>query len=316
MRFLLATRSLFERAPVMQRAACISVRPRRGDTLAFIPLRLWPRTSNFSSLQGSHDHRKETPDLTPLNESSSSVEADVNRPIAYDFERAVISKAADAIISDEEASYLIPMYIGEDGGHGHKISQWYKEEGDEVSNQEAICEIETNEFLYDFVAQDSGFLAVRGAEECLDLDDRDMVALVAPTEENLIHFQQRFRKLCSEIEAQEAEATAQGQIGNLSSVCPELKALLISTSMERYAHDFVEEGFDTKAALSTVTDEDLKELGVKAGHRRVLLAALVDISEDIAEERNDNLESNTNSKITAPSSKRKSGKKSQRKKKK
>ena len=48
----------------------------------------------------------------------------------------------------------------------------------------------------------------------------------------------------------------------------------VDTSLSQYAVTFAEDGFDSMAAVSTMTDSDLKNLGVKTGHRRVILAAI------------------------------------------
>ena len=87
-------------------------------------------------------------------------------------------------------------------------------------------------------------------------------------------FQGRFEQACSSVLTLQVEAHAAAQTEKLAEICPELESILVSTGMERYLDTFIDEGFDTRAALDTVTDEDLKALGVKAGHRRVLLAAL------------------------------------------
>jgi hypothetical protein len=47
--------------------------------------------------------------------------------------------------------------------------------------------------------------------------------------------------------------------------------------MSEYAQHFVEHGI-TIAALPYLTDQDLKDIGVLLGHRRLMLAAIGDIT--------------------------------------
>ena len=53
----------------------------------------------------------------------------------------------------------MPLYVGDDGGHDHRVSRWLKSEGDVVAPDEAVCEIETTEFLYDFGTDEEGYLS-------------------------------------------------------------------------------------------------------------------------------------------------------------
>ncbi len=232
----------------------------------------------------SGDRLPESGSATPDASASMAAMPRIHSPTTHGIDPGVVHKALDAVLSDEDAAYLIPLYIGDDGGHDHRVSQWFKSEGDAVIADEAVCEIETTEFLYDFGPQEDGFLALCAVEAEARVEDKDLVALLAPTEEELVDFRSRFEKACGGILTLQAEAAAAAQTTKLSETCPELEALLASTKMERYLDTFVEEGFDTRAALNTVTDEDLTELGVKAGHRRVLLEALKNMPSDEAED--------------------------------
>ncbi|KAF2496492.1 hypothetical protein BU16DRAFT_539023 [Lophium mytilinum] len=58
-----------------------------------------------------------------------------------------------------------------------------------------------------------------------------------------------------------------------------LASKLQGLGLERYHVAFVENGFENWSTLSKITDDDLKELGVKMGHRRIL-------QHEIAAERN------------------------------
>ena len=131
------------------------------------------------------------------------------------------------------------------------------------------------------------------------LDEDDLLALLVPAESDLEDFRARLETACEAVVRQAAEATqakakevaeqavakASGpepaviavHMDALSGSYPALCALLAETGMERYAGVFVEEGYDTEAALKLATDDDLAELGVKAGHRRVLMAAIGDM---------------------------------------
>src|SRR5215470_14747845 len=46
--------------------------------------------------------------------------------------------------------------------------------------------------------------------------------------------------------------------------------------LSEYAHCFAENGIDV-AALPHLTDQDLKEIGVLLGHRRIMLAAIAEL---------------------------------------
>ena len=50
-----------------------------------------------------------------------------------------------------------------------------------------------------------------------------------------------------------------------------------------YQRVFFEEGFDTLDAVKTLRKEDLIEMGVKKGHRRVLLAAIEELNKTLDE---------------------------------
>eukprot|EP01063_Lacrimia_lanifica_P021801 TRINITY_DN2937_c0_g2_i8.p1 TRINITY_DN2937_c0_g2~~TRINITY_DN2937_c0_g2_i8.p1 ORF type:complete len:164 (-),score=5.12 TRINITY_DN2937_c0_g2_i8:23-514(-) len=53
----------------------------------------------------------------------------------------------------------------------------------------------------------------------------------------------------------------------------DVRAWLVELGLEQYHQALVEEGYDSMRAIDSLTDEDLTEMGVKRGHRRVLLTA-------------------------------------------
>lgn len=61
-----------------------------------------------------------------------------------------------------DTNKIVPMRLSipDDGLHSVvTVKEWYKQEGDFISESEAICEIETPDFSYDFQSDVSGFLA-------------------------------------------------------------------------------------------------------------------------------------------------------------
>jgi class 3 adenylate cyclase len=61
----------------------------------------------------------------------------------------------------------------------------------------------------------------------------------------------------------------------------DLAQWLENLGMSEYAQRFVENGIDL-AALPYLTDQDLKEIGVLLGHRRVMLAAISKLTDAAA----------------------------------
>ena len=59
---------------------------------------------------------------------------------------------------------------------------------------------------------------------------------------------------------------------------------LAKLGMSEYAQRFAENGI-TAAALRHLTDQDLKDMGVLLGHRRIMLAAISELGSPAAETR-------------------------------
>ena len=191
-------------------------------------------------------------------------------------------EAAQQLLKDTELAYIVPLYIEDDGGHDRKIAKWFKQEGDAIASQDVLCEIDTTEFSYDFTTDEEGFLAQCVAvEEGVAVEDEDLLALLVPTEEDLVDYRQRFKDLCQLLEAEQKEAniaTALAAHGT-ETVAEIVERVLTVTGMPQYKEVFrvlvVDEGFDTPCALQEITKEDLKECGVtKKGHQRALIRAL------------------------------------------
>jgi hypothetical protein len=191
-------------------------------------------------------------------------------------------KAAQQLLKDTELAYIVPLYIEDDGGHDRKIAKWFKQEGDAVTSQDVLCEIDTTEFSYDFTTDEEGFLAQRVAvEEGGAVEDEDLLALLVPTEENLVDYRQRFKDMCQLLEAEQKEANIATSLAaqGTETVAEIVERILTVTGMPQYKEVFrvlvVDEGFDTPGALQEITKEDLKECGVtKKGHQRALIRAL------------------------------------------
>ena len=107
------------------------------------------RRRRWFSTPGPQEGTDGSPQDAACGEDSAPASGRV--PAAQMDDPDVLHKALDAVLSDEGAAYLVPLYVGDDGGHDHRVSRWLKSEGDVVAPDEAVCEIETTEFLYDLV---------------------------------------------------------------------------------------------------------------------------------------------------------------------
>lgn len=67
----------------------------------------------------------------------------------------------------------------------HSISQWYKHIGDEVAEGDALCEVETPSYSFDFIVNNSGYLSevlVHTGEHCAA---SEVLARLVETKEEL-----------------------------------------------------------------------------------------------------------------------------------
>ena len=63
----------------------------------------------------------------------------------------------------------------------------------------------------------------------------------------------------------------------MSETTKEISEWLEKLGMSEYAERFTENGISV-AALRHLTDQDLKDIGVLLGHRRIMLAAIAEIA--------------------------------------
>lgn len=163
-----------------------------------------------------------------------------------------------------------PIWLEDDGAHTHKLVEWYKEAGDPIELEDSLCEIETDSFSYDILAPISGYLAKRCQTEESMLTDESLVALVVADEKEMENF----------LNFEETERLALAEADGLTGVGEWLAALSSESQLDQYKDTLQDEGFDSLKALKTLTDDDLKELGVKMGHRRIILEALQEEEEE------------------------------------
>ena len=108
--------------------------------------------------------------------------------------------------------------------------------------------------------------------------DGEALAYLVPNEEALEAWraQEAARKEAL-AEAERAAAVAAAEKAAEDGKC-EVTAFLaecgIGSQAEAYVEALVEEGFDSVKALRALTEDDLKELGFKMGHRRLVLSFL------------------------------------------
>lgn len=57
---------------------------------------------------------------------------------------------------------------------------------------------------------------------------------------------------------------------------------LKSLKMEEYIENFEKDGFDTLRGVATINEDDLIDMGVKKGHRRVVLSHIDDLRNQLA----------------------------------
>lgn len=191
-------------------------------------------------------------------------------------------RAAERLLKSPECDYLFPLYVENDGGHNHLITKWFYQEGDVVKDSTPLCEIDTDEFSYDFDCPEDGYLAQRTVDEGDAVEEQQLFAVLVKSIEEFDDYHIRLKETCNNIvQEEEEEKTKQlkESVGTEENAKEMVHRILETTGMEQYRNMFEllikDDGFDTPCALKAITDEDLQESGVeKKGHRRALLRAL------------------------------------------
>ena len=211
--------------------------------------------------------------------------------VAADTADAADAEAADAANADADAdagaaepAQITPTKIilpeADEASH---VIEWHVAEGDAVDEGAALCDIETEELVYELDSPHDGHVAkirvaaVPGAEGD-PVPDGEALAYLVPDEDALEAWrtQEAARKEAL-ADAERAAAAAAAEKAAAEGKC-EVTAFLASCGLgsgtDAYVDALVEEGFDSVKALRALTEADLKELGVKMGHRRLILSFL------------------------------------------
>ena len=171
------------------------------------------------------------------------------------------------------------------GGHHVQLREWYKGEGDEVEAGEAVCEIETAAFMYDYQSPFAGYVAKiltpesdeyleQGRTIALMAEEKDEIAKVVAYWDSCKEAKQNEKQKKDDTEEHERES--EGERIDEDTEDDEITAFLrqLPDDMSVYAAALKSDGFDSIATLRTATREDLEELGIKKGHRRIILGAV------------------------------------------
>ncbi len=145
----------------------------------------------------------------------------------------------------------------------------------------ARSQIETPAFSFDFVCELDGILAKTLVPVGEEVHQGHAIALLVHSPAQLEAFRENEKKKIASLPGV-AQATAavladSDLAGERAEVTDWLHSL--SGDVERYASVMFDDGFDSLRSVSTITEEDLKRLGVKTGHRRVLLSAIAALAE-------------------------------------
>jgi len=205
---------------------------------------------------------------------------------------STVEKSATALAQGEELlERVIKLRMVDDVHQSSSISAWHKHEGDYVKTSEPVLEIDTPEFSFDFQSPDSGIIAKRMKDVGAEIETGAILAYLAKTEEDAVAVREfidspeykemeRIKKEKRREELEEKEKREHQTERDNRKI--EFKEYLenLEVDMSEYADALVEEGFDSLKALKTITNEDLKELGVKKGHRRIILAEVESLKQE------------------------------------
>ena len=125
--------------------------------------------------------------------------------------------------------------------------------------------------MYDFVSPENGFLAYK--VNAKTLKEGEVLAYLAVTQEEV--------QVVSDLARAENTVEEEPLEEEVEKKESEVERLLEELGLLRYAEVLEEEGYDSLAAVETLTSEDLKEMGLKKGHRKVLLSRLEKEEEEV-----------------------------------
>ena len=165
------------------------------------------------------------------------------------------------------------------------VVEWHVEEGDAVDEGSPLCDIENEELVYELDSPHAGHVAKIRVAAVPDVDgdpvpDGEALAYLVTDEESLETWRaQEAARKEARADAERGAAVAAAAKAAEAGKC-EVTAFLaecgVGSGAEGYVEALLEEGFDSVKALRALTEADLKELGVKMGHRRLILSFLGD----------------------------------------
>ena len=138
------------------------------------------------------------------------------------------------------------------------------------------------QFSYDLSQNESGYLAKIISQEGAKLDEDELLAFIVAEsdKEKMDSFKACFDEVKLSL-LNDNESASHTPSSNPPEVSGDVEftIFLKSAGLVSYAQQLVEDGYDSLAALQVVTDEDLIGLGMKRGHRRLLLRLLNEASD-------------------------------------
>lgn len=163
----------------------------------------------------------------------------------------------DPSVSDSDSVDINEIYLTETDAHTYKLVEWYKHVGDEVKEEDSLCEIETDLFTFDVPAPHNGILAKQVKATGSNLMEEELVALMVGSKED-------FEKYKEQANPIDVDLSVEKWLVNL---CPDSK-------LDQYAEQFIVEGFDSIKAMKMIDVEDLKDMGVKKGHIKLIIGGI------------------------------------------
>lgn len=149
-----------------------------------------------------------------------------------------------------------------------RITSWDKVVGDKIAVDEALCQIDTDQFSYAYTSEYEGYLAkilFEAGEH--DIPPGTEIAIISPTKEGLSY-------LAAQHEAPHENCSVEEWLSKLPG------------DMRIYSEAFKNEGFDTMEAVKMLVKEDLVAMGVKKGHIRIIMASVEAIKDREQKEKN------------------------------
>jgi len=191
-------------------------------------------------------------------------------------EKEELSKENKQEQGHEQEVVPIRQSAPDDGVH-HNVTvlEWYKGEGDSVEANEALCEIDTPEFSYDFQSSVGGVIAKIVAPAGTEVEPGDTLVYLAENEdtrEAVVSFLEEKKNKNQKNDSK----TSKDEDVNDQYQDDELQKWLRSVKEEfvEYADVFRKEGFDSLEAIETLTEDDLQQMEIKKGHSRILLKSI------------------------------------------